>query len=63
MMAKFILPAGKVRETGLRELYRMNITTPRCFRIWTDWRARWPTNWNSIGPTIRAPWNPSMAEE
>jgi hypothetical protein len=31
MMAKFILPAGKVRETGLRELYRMNITNATLF--------------------------------
>ena len=31
MMAKFILPAGKVRETGLRELYRMNITYATLF--------------------------------
>jgi hypothetical protein len=31
MMAKFILPAGKVRETGLRELYRMNITHATLF--------------------------------
>jgi hypothetical protein len=31
MMAKFILPAAKVRETGLRELYRMNITFATLF--------------------------------
>ena len=31
MMAKFILPAVKVRETGLRELYRMNITYATLF--------------------------------
>jgi hypothetical protein len=31
MMAKFILPAGKIRETGLRELYRMNITFATLF--------------------------------
>jgi len=31
MMAKFILPAAKVRETGLRELYRMNITHATLF--------------------------------
>ena len=31
MMAKFILPADKVRETGLRELYRMNITHATLF--------------------------------
>ncbi|HTT61030.1 MAG TPA: FRG domain-containing protein [Bryobacteraceae bacterium] len=31
MMAKFILPASKVRETGLRELYRMNITHATLF--------------------------------
>ncbi|HVN05058.1 MAG TPA: FRG domain-containing protein [Bryobacteraceae bacterium] len=31
MMAKFILPAGKVRETALRELYRMNITYATLF--------------------------------
>jgi hypothetical protein len=30
-MAKFILPAGHVRETGLRELYRMNITYATLF--------------------------------
>lgn len=30
-LAKFILPAGKVRETGLRELYRMNITYATLF--------------------------------
>jgi len=31
MMAKFILPAGRLRETGLRELYRMNITHATLF--------------------------------
>src|ERR1700721_835542 len=31
MMAKFILPAAKIRETGLRELYRMNITYATLF--------------------------------
>jgi hypothetical protein len=31
MMAKFILPAPKLRETGLRELYRMNITYATLF--------------------------------
>jgi hypothetical protein len=31
MMAKFILPAAKIRETGLRELYRMNITHATLF--------------------------------
>jgi hypothetical protein len=31
MMAKFILPAAKVREMGLRELYRMNITFATLF--------------------------------
>ena len=31
MMAKFILPAAKLRETGLRELYRMNITHATLF--------------------------------
>jgi hypothetical protein len=31
MMAKFILPAARVRETGLRELYRMNITYATLF--------------------------------
>jgi hypothetical protein len=31
MLAKFILPAGKLRETGLRELYRMNITYATLF--------------------------------
>ncbi|HLY19267.1 MAG TPA: FRG domain-containing protein [Bryobacteraceae bacterium] len=31
MMAKFILPAAEVRETGLRELYRMNITYATLF--------------------------------
>jgi hypothetical protein len=31
MMAKFILPAAKIRETGLRELYRMNITFATLF--------------------------------
>jgi FRG domain len=31
MMAKFILPAIQVRETGLRELYRMNITHATLF--------------------------------
>ena len=31
MMAKLILPACKVRETGLRELYRMNITHATLF--------------------------------
>lgn len=31
MMAKFILPAPQVRETGLRELYRMNITYATLF--------------------------------
>jgi hypothetical protein len=31
MLAKFILPAAKVRETGLRELYRMNITYATLF--------------------------------
>jgi hypothetical protein len=31
MMAKFILPAAKVRETGLRELYRMQITNATLF--------------------------------
>jgi hypothetical protein len=31
VMAKFILPAGKVRETGMRELYRMNITYATLF--------------------------------
>jgi len=31
MMAKFILPAANVRETGLRELYRMNITYATLF--------------------------------
>ena len=30
-MAKFVLPAGKVRETGMRELYRMNITYATLF--------------------------------
>jgi FRG domain-containing protein len=31
MMAKFVLPAAKIRETGLRELYRMNITYATLF--------------------------------
>ena len=31
MIAKFILPAYKMRETGLRELYRMNITFATLF--------------------------------
>ncbi|MFN7998037.1 MAG: FRG domain-containing protein [Bryobacteraceae bacterium] len=31
MMAKFILPAARMRETGLRELYRMNITYATLF--------------------------------
>jgi hypothetical protein len=31
MLAKFILPAARVRETGLRELYRMNITYATLF--------------------------------
>ncbi len=31
MMAKFILPAAKIRETALRELYRMNITYATLF--------------------------------
>ncbi len=31
MLAKFILPAAQVRETGLRELYRMNITYATLF--------------------------------
>jgi hypothetical protein len=31
MMAKFILPAAKLRETGLRELYRMQITNATLF--------------------------------
>ena len=31
MLAKFILPAVKIRETGLRELYRMNITHATLF--------------------------------
>jgi hypothetical protein len=31
MLAKFVLPAGKLRETGLRDLYRMNITYATLF--------------------------------
>jgi len=31
MMAKFVLPAAELRETGLRELYRMNITHATLF--------------------------------
>ena len=31
MLAKFILPAASLRETGLRELYRMNITYATLF--------------------------------
>jgi hypothetical protein len=31
VMAKFILPASRVRETGMRELYRMNITWATLF--------------------------------
>ncbi len=31
MLAKFILPASRIRETGLRELYRMNITNATLF--------------------------------
>ena len=31
IMAKFILPSQRVRETGLRELYRMNITYATLF--------------------------------
>jgi hypothetical protein len=31
MIAKFILPAGKLRETGLRDLYRMQITNATLF--------------------------------
>ena len=31
MIAKFVLPAGEVRDTGLRELYRMNITYATLF--------------------------------
>jgi hypothetical protein len=30
-LIKFILPAGKIRETGMRELYRMNITQATLF--------------------------------
>jgi hypothetical protein len=31
MLAKFVMPAAKLRETGLRELYRMNITRATLF--------------------------------
>ena len=31
MIAKFVLPAGEVRDTALRELYRMNITYATLF--------------------------------
>jgi len=31
MLAKFIMPAAQLRETGLRELYRMNITRATLF--------------------------------
>ncbi|MBM3775648.1 MAG: FRG domain-containing protein [Acidobacteria bacterium] len=31
LMAKFILPGDRIRETGLRELYRMNITFATLF--------------------------------
>jgi len=31
MIVKFLFPAGKVRDTGLRELYRMNITYATLF--------------------------------
>jgi hypothetical protein len=31
MLVKFVLPAGKVRQRALRELYRMNITHERLF--------------------------------
>jgi len=30
-LIKFILPADQVRETGMRELYRMNITQATLF--------------------------------
>ena len=31
MLVKFVLPAGKIRQRALRELYRMNITHERLF--------------------------------
>jgi hypothetical protein len=43
-LIKFILPADKMRETGMHELYRMNITQATLFRISTGWRAHSRTN-------------------
>jgi hypothetical protein len=43
-VVKLILPSARIREKGLRELYRMNTRGRPSSRISTGWRARWHTN-------------------
>ena len=63
VMAKFILPADRIRETAMRELYRMNITWATLFPdtvraavldgAFGDWRRPLESGWQGELETLR----------